>query len=1037
MSAASEVNLMLLRSVEKQTALYDRTDENYRKRLPSENAWDMVASEVGESVEKCKRRWRQLRNDYTRWCNADANRRRNGQRRLAYPLADELRFLDRHLNIADDMAADDDRSVSSDKDRDNNRDSEGGDHHPQASLKERASSTSKLVKEVKLASQVRKEKSSQDKRENWENPGDKQRSRKKSAEEKLDDLEESDEPEKVPELDSFLQSDNEDDECMDEEHLDDLEGFDFDLEQSNQEKELTPEKSLEKNNTDSTVSQPEFFVKQTRDPRLLIIGRKNSTSSFAESKASKSISGDPLETAMEDSGDEYGRDGEKRVTGSDTTSPTRRPRRAARASISFAGIRDLPIQKPGQAQRMTRLQRRKSMSLAAVHSVRSSTSPVKMTPVPRSQPINKPPSGPVQITKISHRDDIFPRPAVPSGVVNINQNQLKTQQQQKTLIFPTTDEAIANPHGSGPPQRRSVGRPPKKLPMVQRIVAPETQTKPQSPINTKVLTIGKPTSSVASGNINNIAIKSNVVTSISSSTATTNTITKGISNNSIKTTENVNVISYSPNSSSTSSSSKATTGASGAVITNIPTTTTAGTSVPVGKSITQLKMTERGTQTGVQNPFSDNYFLEMIKPQMQEMNPRQKMHFKKKVFQALMETFDDATDFPTSKELQHFNINTPSGFEHITDPELRLVRELVSMVSAAKVTLIRPPGEATAIATASRSGIAPEVQRGPRTNMTRQVIQRVYKPGTGQEIAPTSPAGGLDKRLFRLAAMGGKPNGNLSATQEILRKDSVDSNHSVVKVANHAPTGSPKGAAVVAAIRPQGSLINSFFGQGNRPTTAKGAASENIRAMSRRYSVCGSSNPPNAQNASQGSANGSTINSNASAMEASMLKRRLIAAGHGMVPPTQRPRYSAVGASQMTTASQGSSLLVRKSVGCVPAYQKQISPTGGASLLQKTPQIASVQGSAFNDFAQPKPAATASVNGEESSPTSALKRSLVVANTKTSFQDLLQQASQTVQRNKIESSETAATIAADDFSLDNLKREPVDPAEDHNDILGV
>jgi len=49
MSAASEVNLMLLRSVEKQTALYDRTDENYRKRLPSENAWDMVASEVGES----------------------------------------------------------------------------------------------------------------------------------------------------------------------------------------------------------------------------------------------------------------------------------------------------------------------------------------------------------------------------------------------------------------------------------------------------------------------------------------------------------------------------------------------------------------------------------------------------------------------------------------------------------------------------------------------------------------------------------------------------------------------------------------------------------------------------------------------------------------------------------------------------------------------------------------------------------------------------------------------------------------------------
>ncbi|XP_033157829.1 uncharacterized protein LOC117139548 [Drosophila mauritiana] len=1027
MSAATELNLLLLRSVEKQTALYDRTDENYRKRLPSENAWDMVASEVGESVEKCKRRWRQLRNDYTRWCNADVNRRRNGQRRLAYPLADELRFLDRHLNIADDMAADDDRSVLSDKDRDNNRDSEGGDHHSQALLKERASSTSKLVKEVKLANQVRKEKS-QDKRENFVNHGEKQRSRRKSAEEKLDELEESDEPEKVPELDSFLQSDNEDDECMDEEHLDDLEGFDFDLEQSNQEKEFTPEKSSEKNNTDSTVSRSEFFVKQNRDPRLLVIGRKNSTASFVESKALNSNSGDPLENAMEDSGDEYGKYGEKRVTGSDTISPSRRLRRKTRASISSAGIKDLPIQKPDQEQRVTRLQRRISMSLAAVHRVRSSTSPVKMTPVPRSQPISKPPSGQVQIREVSHRDDIYPRPEVPA-VVNINQNQIKTQQQEKPVIYPKTDAAIANPQGSAPPQRRSVGRPPKKLPVVQRIVSPETQTKPQSPINTKVLTVSKPTSSAASGSshISNIAIKSNIVTSISNSTATTSTIAKGTTNNSIKTTENVNVISYSPNSSTTSCSSKA----------NIPTSTTAGTSVPVGKGMTQLKMAERSTQTGVPNPFSDNYFLEMIKPQMQEMNPRQKMHFKKKVFQALMETFDDATDFPTSKELQHFNINTPSGFEHITDPELRLVRELVSMVSAAKVTLIRPPGEATAIATASRSAIVPEAQRGARPNVQRQVIQRAYKQGTGQEIVPTSPSGGLDKRLFRLAPISGKPNANLSVPQEMLRKDSVDSIHSAVKVANNAPTGSPKGAAIVAAVRPQGSLINKFFGQGNVPTTAKGAASEKAYAISRRYSVCGSSNPPNAQNASQGSANGSPINSNSSGMDASMLKRRLIAPGHGMVPPTQRPRYSTVAASQVVTASQSGSLLVRKSVGCVPAYQKQISPTGGGSLLQKIPQIASVQGSAFNDFVQPKPAATPSVNGEESSPSSALKRSLVVANTKTSFQDLLQQPSQTLQRNKIESSETAATIAADDFSLENLKREPVDSAEDHNDILGI
>ncbi|XP_043648780.1 cell wall protein DAN4 isoform X2 [Drosophila teissieri] len=993
-----------------------------------------------DSLEKCKRRWRQLRNDYTRWCNADANRRRSGQRRLAYPLADELRFLDRHLNLADDIVGDDDRSVASDKDRDSTRDSDSRDHHPQPSSKERAASTSKLVKDAKLAGQVRKVKSPQEKRENLENLENhevKQQAGKKTAEEELAESEESDEPEKVPELDSFLQSDNEGDECVDEEHLEDLEGFDFDLEQSNQEKELTPEKSLEKDKRDSPASQLEFFVKQSKDPRLLIIGKKNSTTSLGEPDTLDSSSGDPLGKAMEDSGDEYVEDGEKRATSSDTISPSRRPRRAARASISAAGIRDLPIQKPGHAQRMTRLQRRKSMSLAAVHSVRSSTSPVKMTPVPRSQPIIKPPSGAVQIRKMSHRDDIFPRPAVPAGSENKSQIQPKTQQQQNPLIFPKSEATTANPQDSASLQRRPVGRPPKKLPVMQRMVLPQSQTRPQSPINSKLLTVSKPTSSAASGgsninNLNNIN-KSNSVTSISSTTAstttstTTSTITKATTSNSLKPAEKITVTNYSPSSSTTSSSGKPTSSTSGTVVTTIPTTTTAGSPAPGG----HLKNTERSTQTRSQDAFSDDHFLEMIKPQMQEMNARQKMHFKKKVFQALMETFDDATDFPTSREMQHFNINTPSGFEHVTDPELRLVRELVSMVSAAKVTQIRPPGEATATATLSRSPAAPDMQRGPRPNMPRQVIQRVYKPGTGLEIATQSPTGGQEKKLYRILQMSGKPNGNMSASLENLRKESVDSNHSSVRVASNAPIVSPKGAAVVAAVRPQGSMINSFFGQGNGPPTAKGAAPVKVRAMSRRYSVCGSSNPPNAPNTSQSSANISSINqSNLSGVDASMLKRRLIAPGHGMVPPTQRPRYSAVAASQMAAASQGSSLLVRKSVGCVTAYQKQISPT---SVLQKTPQIASVQGSAFNDFVQPKP----SVNGEGSSPSSGLKRSLVVANTKTSFQDLLQQPSQSLQRKKKESSETAATIAADDFSLASLKREPVDSADDHDDLLGI
>ncbi|XP_017123050.1 mucin-5AC [Drosophila elegans] len=1051
MSSATEANVLLLRAVEKQAPLYDRDDERYRKRLPSENSWDMVASEVGEPVEKCKRRWRQLRNDYTRWCNADANRRRSGQRRVSYPLADELRFLDRHLNLADD-----ERSVSSDKDRDSNRDSESRDQlqqQPQVSLKREAAPAKKPVRQGKPISKLTEEVVTS------EINGVKVQTEEGSPKQELDEAEE---PEKVPELDSFLQSDNEGDECEDEEHLEQLEGFDFDLEQE-QEQESSPDKSLATDNADSPASQSEFFIKQSNDPHLLIIGKKNSTSaSVGEPEGEDSNSGDPLEEedgeAMEDSADESVGAGERGSAASDTAiSPSgrlRRLRRAVRSSLSSAGIKDLPIQKPGLGQRLTRLQRRKSMSLAAVHSVRSATSPVKMTPVPRSQPINKPPSGHVQIKKVNPRDDIFPRPSPPAASQNQNQTQNQNQNQTKTprpstpagsqnqnqnqnqtknqqLIYPKSDAVIAIPQvPAPPPQRRSVGRPPKKIQFIQRMVVP--QPRPQSPVPTKVLTISKPSSASVNGGTSGGSNTAN------KSTSSASTMTKV--SNTLKSPDNITVMSYSPSSTSTTSSAKTTSSPSGTVMTAVPTTSTAGSSIAVPPYITLLKRVERSTQTDSPSIFSDDHFLEMIKPQMREMNPRQKMHFKQKVFQALMETFDDATDFPAAGELQHFNINTPSGFEHVSDPELRLVRELVSMVSAAKVTVLKPTGGEAAPA---RSPVVSDVLRGPRPNVPRHVIQRVYKPGTGLEIAGNSAGGaGQEKKMYRILQMSGKPNGNLSASLENLRKESVDSNHSAVRVAQtHNPVASPKGATIVSAVRPQG--LNNLFGQANAVQPAKGGPPVKVRAMSRRYSVCGSGgNPANAPPASaQVPANGSSLNSNLSPMEAAMLKRRLMAPAQGMVPPSQRPRYSAVAAGQMGAVPHGSSLLVRKSVGSIPGNQKLASPTGGVSTPQKTPQIASVQGAAFNDFVHPKAAATSSAStstsSEGSSPSSALKRSLVVANTKTSFQDLLQQSSQPLQRKKKEFSETAATIAADDFSLASLKREPVDHIDDQDDILGM
>uniref|UniRef100_A0A6P4DZH9 Uncharacterized protein YMR317W n=1 Tax=Drosophila rhopaloa TaxID=1041015 RepID=A0A6P4DZH9_DRORH len=971
------------------------------------------------TVEKCKRRWRQLRNDYTRWCNTDAHRRRKGQRRLAYLLADELRFLDRHLNLAEDMPIEDELSISSDKDRDSNRDSESRDHlqqQPQAAIKKVAAPAKIPVKEGKPSSTLPKDESHRKVDKATENNADKAQTKEDSLER---ELEEAEEPEKVTEPDSFLESDHEDDECEDEEHLEQLEGFDFDLEQSIQEKDSLPEKSVETTNTDSTASQSEFFIKQSHDPHLLIIGKKNSASVGEPEDDSNSEDTLEEEETMEDSADENGGAAESRGAASDTTSPSRRLRRAARSSISFAGIKELPIRKPALGQRMTRLQRRKSMSLAAVHSVNSATSPVKLTPVPRSQPINKPPSSQIQIKKVNPRDDIFPRPSAPAGSQSQGQSQSQNQTKTQHLIYPKSDAVIGIqqvpvPHSL--PQRRSVGRPPKKIQFIQKVI----ERQPPS-VGNKVLTIKKPNSSPVNGasSSGNITNKSTSTSSLSSSSASTmNKVS-----NTLKTSENITVMSYSPSSTSTTSSVKSTSSPSGTVVTALPTTSTAGSSISVPPYITLLKRVERGTQTDSPDVFSDEHFLEMIKPQIREMNARQKMHFKKKVFQALMETFDDATDFPAAGEQQHFNINTPSGFEHVSDPELRLVRELVSMVSAAKVTVIRPPGE---VAT-PRSPVVPDLLRGPRANMPRHLIQRVYKPGTGLEIGSNNAVGvGQEKKMYRILQMSGKPNGNLSASLENLRKESVDSNVSTVKVAN-AQVASPKGATVVAAVRPQG--LNNLFGQANSAQPVKAGQPVKVRAMSRRYSVCGSGNPTNSQ-----LANSSSLNAN---LEAALLKRRLLGTTQGMVPPSQRPRYSAVAAGQLAVVPHGSSLLVRKSVGSIPGGQKLASPTGGVSTPQKTPQIASVQGAAFNDFVQPKAAAAPSVSGEGSSPSTALKRSLVVANTKTSFQDLLQQPSQPLPRKKKESSETAATIAADDFSLASLKREPVDHNDDQDDILGM
>ncbi|XP_004522068.1 flocculation protein FLO11 isoform X2 [Ceratitis capitata] len=109
---------------------------------------------------------------------------------------------------------------------------------------------------------------------------------------------------------------------------------------------------------------------------------------------------------------------------------------------------------------------------------------------------------------------------------------------------------------------------------------------------------------------------------------------------------------------------------------------------------TTLARIHQGVQCSLQPTSSDDEFLKTLKPYLHDMNARQKLHFKKKIFESLMEVFDSGSDFPTH-DMSHVpnaaavasaTAIIPKQLSSVRDEELRLVRELVAMVQAAKHT---------------------------------------------------------------------------------------------------------------------------------------------------------------------------------------------------------------------------------------------------------------------------------------------------------------------------------------------------------------
>ncbi|EDW70730.1 streptococcal hemagglutinin [Drosophila virilis] len=1076
--SAFKSNAKLCRAIENQPILYDQSHEHYRKRLPSENCWDLVASEVGESVEKCKRRWRQIRNDYVRWTTSDEHRHRNGLKRPAFYLAEELKFLKPHLSLSD--AGEQERESPEPK---RERDSKSKSKEPTLDeYKGKKKDITEAVEEQPLA-KLKQAAAGNMTPEPDTNKPDKDKSKIKE-ENKQQQQQEKEKEEQTEKQDKDKSNAAETDEVASEEenssHPDDKELSEGTATPTTS--SLGSVASFAGTSNSAVAKQPEFFIKQSNtnsSSNCLIIGKKPPVSPAT----------DPLyEQMAEDSPDETA-----------SVGGGRRLRRAANR------IKQLPIQKAAAEQRLTRLQRRKSMTIAAANSLRSSTSPVKMTPVPRaSLPANatqakthakavKPSPKPALP---STRDDIFPRPrstaptaqqlvlARRPGPVPGQQQQQQQQQQHPHSQAGQTTQTVQPRHHFG------VGRPPgpARLAAMAAINKRPLATPPglrgnfagqraPAPVNIMENFKQPPTATSNSQPQQQQQQQQQRLVS-SSNTLVISTTNCAASSNSI----------MSSTSSSTPGSSFSTQTAS---ITASP---IVSTTPPV---LTLIKRCERGNQTECQDIFSDEHFLDMVRPQMKEMNPRQKMHFKQKIFQALMETFDDATDFPNSGEVQHFNINTPSGFDHVSDGELRLIRELVSMVSAAKHTSDRAASSCPPAANTPNQRMA--------AGKPPSVVQRIFRPAHVQGAT----AIGDDKKLYRILQMNNHTkivagvNASAALTGAAGRKDSIDSNSSSNTIPLTSgpsrvgtfivPGSSPKTPRGI--VDPLEELFSHSPGAFSKmtPTAATSGISSKpvlVRQMGRRYSVCGAGGPSTALASASTSP---AAAANAAQLEAALLKRRMAPASQTMVPPPQRPRYSQspVGSNHIAAIAPGNSLLMRS---VSSGGQKQPSPTGGGAVPQKTPQIASIQGSAFNEFATPTSVrsgnSSGSVGSSGSTSISPLKRSMIVANVKGNAGGQQQKPSVSTVRSPLsaapvpikqstspsanvanlladsraqshsqsqsqsqsqplprpaarqqagrEDSEMAGIIAADDFDMGRLKREPQDIMDDQDaDILGM
>uniref|UniRef100_A0A182WDV6 MADF domain-containing protein n=1 Tax=Anopheles minimus TaxID=112268 RepID=A0A182WDV6_9DIPT len=99
-------NITFVGEVKKHPCLFDSGNPDYKQQVLQDRAWLLVSNAVGESIETCKKRWRNLRCCMTRYQKSvrDSNDQSANSRRKPYYLYNHMQFVLPYLKAREESS---------------------------------------------------------------------------------------------------------------------------------------------------------------------------------------------------------------------------------------------------------------------------------------------------------------------------------------------------------------------------------------------------------------------------------------------------------------------------------------------------------------------------------------------------------------------------------------------------------------------------------------------------------------------------------------------------------------------------------------------------------------------------------------------------------------------------------------------------------------------------------------------------------------------------------------------------------------------